>query len=171
MLARQFQALVTEDDLASIEAALLARGDVQFLSSSTNEGRNALLPLRSLRVAATPAGPRRRTCFLAPKAWSPLVEIEPLSDVKVHVRVEASEIIEFSRSYCADGEIQANRVYYTPRRNDEDGEHDKDVRFVRWAEQVVRTVKKVLRYDANVRAQVGPDAASRIASGELRLIR
>ena len=50
MLGRQFNLVVTEHDLDLIEGVLRSRGDVQFLSSSTNEGRNALLPLKSLRV-------------------------------------------------------------------------------------------------------------------------
>ena len=170
MLGRQFQVIAIDEDLARIEEALLARGDVEFLSSNTSEARNALLPLRSLRVAESPPGPTRLTCYLVPAHRPRNVRVEPVSDVKVHVAVESSEIIEFGRSYCDKGRVKGDRIYYTPRYFDADGFHDKDPEFVRWAERVAATVKKVLRYDKSLMAQVGPDAAAKIASGELRVI-
>ena len=171
MLGRQFNLVVTEHDLDLIEGVLRSRGDVQFLSSSTNEGRNALLPLKSLRVDESPPGPWQRLCYLVPSDRLARVDIQPLSDVKVHVDVITSELIEFNRSYCAKGAIQGDRIFYAPRYFDDEGIHDKDPEFVKWAERTVRAIKKILRYDKELMAQIGPDAARKLASGELKIVR
>lgn len=171
MLGRQFDVVVTEQDLDVIEQALRSRGDVLFLSSTTNEGRNALLPLKSLRVRESPPGPWQRLCYLAPSERVARVDIEPLSDVKAHIDVTTSDIIEFCRSYCAEGTIQPDRVFYTPRYFCDGEIHDKDQEFVKWAERTVSAIKNLLSYDRDLRAHVGPDASRRIISGELRAVR
>ena len=99
------------------------------------------------------------------------MDIQPLSDVKVHVDVITSELIEFNRSYCAKGAIQGDRIFYAPRYFDDEGFHDKDPEFVKWAERTVAAIKKVLRYDKELMAQVGPDAAQKLSSGELTIVR
>ena len=42
--------------------------------------------------------------------------------------------------------------------------------FIKWAEGVVRTMKKVLIRDKERGAYVGHDAAQKIASGDLKVI-
>lgn len=150
---------------------LRARSDVQFLSSRTNEARNSLLPLKSLPILPSEYGLGYRQCFLAPAGWTPEVDVEPLSNVKVHIDVERSEIIEFNRSYCDKGLIQGDRIYYTPVYwLPTDGLVDKSRDFVTWAERVVRAIKKSLIRDKVSGDYIGHDAAQKITSGELKVI-
>jgi hypothetical protein len=169
MLGRQSDLIVTNQDLATLDVMLRARGDVQFLSSRTNEGRNALLPLKSLPVAPEDSGVRQ-ICYLGPTAWKPHVVIKPASDIKVYVRPENSDVVELWRPYASDGSIRPGRVFYTPRYWD--GELvEKSAEFVKWAERLVRAIRKSLTHDKALGAYVGEDAARKIASGELRVIR
>ena len=119
MLGRQSDLIVTNQDLASLEAVLRTRGDVRLLSSRTNEGRNALLPLKSLPVAPEDSGVRQ-ICYLGPAAWDPYVLIKPATDMKVYIRPENSDIIEVWRPYSSGGNIRPGRVFYTPRYWDGD---------------------------------------------------
>ena len=167
MLGRQSSILVTNDDLVTLEALLRRRGDVQFLSSEPNEARNSLLPLKTLvidRPGETPL-----ICYLAPDGRHLDLDVQQVSDMKVHMRSENSEVIEFSRSYHPGEVIRAGRVYYTPRHNDPDLS-EKDPEFVRWAERVVSAIRKSLSYDKSLLAYVGEDAARKIAAGELKAI-
>jgi len=47
----------------------------------------------------------------------------------------------------------------------------KSPEFVRWAESVVRTLKKALIRDKDLGSYVGHDAGEKIARGELKVIR
>lgn len=170
MIGRQGDLIVTNDDLQALEGLLRSRSDVQLLSSRPNEGRNALLPLKSLLVGPTDIGVLR-LCYFAPSEWMPDVRVRSLSDVKSDVDVEHSEVIEYWRSYCAKGEIQAGRYFYTPVYWDDGEWMKKSPEFVKWAESVVRTLKKALIRDKELGSYVGHDAAEKIARGELKVIR
>jgi hypothetical protein len=170
MIGRQSDLIVTNDDLSTLERLLVSRSDVQLLSNRANEGRNALLPLKSLAVGPADIGVLR-ICYFAPAEWMPDVRVKSLSDVKFDVDVEHSEVIEYWRSYCAKGEIQAGRYFYTPVYWDDGEWAKKSPAFVKWAESVVRTIKKALVRDKDLDSYVGHDAAEKIASGELKVIR
>jgi len=153
-----------------METVLRELGDVSLLSSDTNEARNTLLPLKSLPILPKDYGLIRRLCFLAPADLPPDVRIKRLSDVKASVDVERSEVIQYWRSYCDDGQIQRGRLFYTPALWLDDEWVEKSPEFVQWAERVVRAVKKTLIRDKERGAYVGPDAWQKIASGELKVI-
>ncbi len=172
MLGRQISVLVTDEDLIQIEEALLARGDVAFLSDAAKANSLELIPLRTLVRGHNPANPAVGTvfCYLIPKHRDPRVIVERLSPAKVDVRVQESECIEFWRSSYTSKEMSRGRTYYTPRYFDDTRLIDKDPAFVKWAERVVATIKKSLSYDRRLLSQVGPDAARKIASGELKVI-
>jgi hypothetical protein len=169
MIGRQSDLIVTNDDLSKLETLLRSRSDVQLLSSRTNEGRNTLLPLKSLVVGPADIGVLR-ICYFAPSKWTPDVSVVSISDVKSDVDVEHSEVIEYWRSYCAKGEIQAGRYFYTPVYWDEGEWAKKSPEFIKWAESLVRTIKKSLIRDKASGKYIGHDAAQKIASGELKLI-
>lgn len=169
MIGRQSNFIVTNNDLKSLEIVLRNRSDVQLLSSRTNEGRNALLPLKSLLVGPADVGVQR-ICYFAPSDWMADLRVTSLSDVKSVVDVEHSEVIEYWRSYCDQGQIQAGRYYYTPVYWDDGEWARKSPGFIKWAEGVVRTMKKVLIRDKERGAYVGHDAAQKIASGDLKVI-
>jgi hypothetical protein len=172
MLGRQFSILVTDEDLREIESALLRRGDVAFLSDTTEDDGLQLRPLKSLVRNAD--GDARKLgsvfCYLVPVQGNARVVVDRSSSVKVDVRIEESECLELWRSHCNQGVIRRGRIYYTPRYFDGDGFHDKDSAFVKWAGRVAATIKKSLSFDRVLQSQVGPDAARRISSGELKVI-
>lgn len=170
MIGRQSTILATNEDLLALEHMLRARQDVQILSNRTNEVRNSLLPLKTLQISSSDFGRGPLVCYLVQAGSTPRIDIEPLSDVKVQVGVEASELIEFRRPYCADGVIKGNRVFYATTFFENGELHEKRSEFVKWADEVVKAIRRFLTYDKGRRAYLGPDAAARIASGELRVV-
>lgn len=170
MIGRQSNLIVTNVDLGVLESVLRVRSDLQLLSSDTNEGRNALLPLKSLPFGSKGGG-SFRICYFAPSAWIPDIRVKSISDVKTDVDVEHSEVIEYWRSYCDKGVIKAGRYFYTPVYWDDGEWMKKSPEFVKWAESVVRTLKKALIRDKELGSYVCHDAAEKIARGELKVIR
>lgn len=171
-MGRQVSVLVTDEDLIQIEKALLARGDVAFLSDVAKGNSRKLMPLSTLVRGHNPARPAPGSvfCYLIPTHREPRVIVTRPSPVKVDVSVQESECIEFWRSNCTSKNMRRGRTYYTPRYFDGTRFIDKDPAFVKWAERVVATMKKSLNYDRGLLSHVGTDAARKIASGELKEI-
>jgi hypothetical protein len=167
-MGRQSSLLLTNDDLRDIEAMLRARGDVALLSDTANEGRNALLPLKALPI--TRPGQESLQCFLARAEEPRHVIVETVSDVKVSVDIQASEVIELWRSYCPGEVIRTGRVYYAARYWDGESIQDKGREFVSWAEKTVAAIRRSLKYDKTLQAYAGACAARLIASEGLTVI-
>jgi hypothetical protein len=165
MLIRQSDLIVTNSDLEDLTTLLLKRADVQFMSHETNESRSSLLPLTSL---VRKKAQRFPVCYLAPLG-EPEIFFQALSDVKVDVDVERSQLIQLWRSYRTDDQIQAGPFRYTTRYFEEGEFHEKPPEFVKWAEQVARLLR-TLPYNKGLGAYVGEDAARKIASGELKVV-
>lgn len=170
MLGRQSSLILTALDLAALEGVLRARGDIKFLSSVPNEGRNALLPLATLPIPENQIGKISSTCYLAPAVDLPVVNIRTLSDVKIAVQIDTSNIIELWRPYHRGDVIRAGRIYYTPRYVEDGDFQDKDPVFVKWAEGVAKAIRRSLTYDKSSTNYVGADAARLIGAGELKVI-
>jgi hypothetical protein len=167
MIGRQSSLLLTNHDLIDIEEVLRRRGDVQFLADEPAKGDRALEQLETLIVPEP--GKTPLTCYLAPTSEFTL-RVERLNDVKVHIPVDRSEIIEFSRPYYPGEVMRHGRVYYTPIFFDAGEFHDKNPAFVKWAERVVAAIRRSLTYDKKLMSYLGDDAATKIASGEVRVI-
>jgi hypothetical protein len=168
MFGRQSSILVTNDDLRDLESMLRRRGDVVLLSDKPNEGRNALLPLKALPLDRP--GKESLFCYLAPPDDPANIVVRPLSDTKTTVDLENSELIEFQRTYCLDGVIRRGRFYYTVRYHEGDDVLEKRKAFVSWSNKIAAAIRRALTFDKSLHASVGPDAARKIASGELKVI-
>jgi hypothetical protein len=163
---------VTDIDLLNLESRLRERGDTRFLSAAANPERTALLPLETLARANDIDPGRSPICYLAPAGRPPKETLEVESAVKVSVVLDQSELVELWRSYVTRTEIGYGNLRYTAQYFGFDGVlHEKDAGFVTWAKSVVASIKRELRFDKGLDAQVGRDAAERIRSGQLRVRR
>lgn len=169
-MGRQVSLLLTNTDLQILDDVLRRPGDTEIYFDMESERRDGLIPAPTLVMDEREVGLVSLMCVLSPATSTWTLVVENHSPTKRRVDVAKSDVIDLWRPYCKDGVIRRGRLWFEPRPYVDGDLVDKSIEVVRWADRVLNRVRRGFAYDKPRFSYVGPDAARRISSGELKVV-
>lgn len=163
-MGKQFSILLTQNDLQVLDSVLCRSGDVEILSGEpTQDDRDLLPPSQALRNSVFH--------YLVPIGLPRRLNIERLSPVKINVHADRSHVIEYWRTFSDGKIIRRGRFWYEHTCLEQGKFVRKDEAFCRWADRIMARGRRALKYDRDLHAYLGVEAAEKIKSGELIVTR
>jgi hypothetical protein len=168
-MAKQFSILATGIDLQQLQQSLEALGNVDILADVATDDLHDLRPLENLDIPLQRIGYDSLFCYLAPRQLPRKVVAERDSPIKIHIDLNESNLVEFWRPFYDGHTFREGRVYYQNKVWRNGQAIGKDEAFCEWADRIMGTVRKAFKLDRELRAYVGSDAATEIASGRVTI--
>jgi len=162
-MGRQVNFYMLPDDIAAYEQVLKAEGNVCFLEEMT--------PTPQIRIIDTLAVPetknRRLRVYLAQEGdLSGIVTEEVPTQQYWLIDVVQSLAVEFDRSYYNGQILGRGRLYFQTGYYDSNDQCiDKPEEFVRWADRLLRWIRRHYKRNPETGFYLGPHAWEWVARG------
>ena len=149
-MGRQVNFYMLPADLAKFEHILRARGDTFFVAGC--------LPSPEVAIHNTLRTDWLRTYLIRGSDSAQATTIAVPAQGYWHVDALRSPVVEFDRCYYDGTVIGRGRLYFQPGFYADEQWVDKTSEFIRWADSLIRWVRRHYRRDPQTGYYVGPHA-------------